>query len=793
LQLWHSADTLGKDNSSAWWRQITEVRPDGKTANPAVHSKSLSILGSGEKVVAAELAECRKWLLKEYPHQAVGLEMESYGVLKACSVTDTPFLVVKASQDPATGQKDVVSKKDLWRPYASQSAAAFTVSLIGRFELEYDALILEHMREVKEVVRVFERDTPLPPFTYKVSRAQTYSQLKMGAYEFLSQNPSVLIPNGALPAIVLHGGGGTGKTRIVHSLLAQVVASGDHPVLLDLRKYSVEGEQGKKSQDKDTLIEDILSAASVPRRTPREIERLAKEGHLVIMIDGLNEVTREVRSALVDHVRALRKNGACYLLVTDRFGAGDSLETFHHAVVDRLDPTEVRTLFNEVFGTGAFEHLDAHSQEVFCRPFFLSLALRTRRSFAGPRLWSSIFQEFFFNQLHMTEQNLGSLAKATLRSFDKDGTFSLAEFKQNVNPEVYQVLVAAEVLGRDDTGFEHYLWRDYLVSRHLAHTEGDWKDYVFDVVTTFSYSLESLSLTIEQLTDRESKDTFLKAVFNWNYFAAADCIAKFQEEDPEPRQVSSSIRTAILTAVAEKRFDSVERTRQRAEEICREHRYEFAQPFVDSHTLEELKKHVVGIQGQEEWFMAWRSLFTTPDGTKFTSEQIDLIQSEDSIIGLATANFARRGILDVTAQKYLRRIYEESASELKKSVRWRVVHVLGTCPDAQNVVMLLDVLHKDPYHWVQYGAARSLVEIAARSDLNLRSQVVSGLAKFVAEYGPSQMWVRRQIFQEIMEVAFIRNPRPDWKKAIMPVLTSIVNKERDQEHRARLDNRLKDF
>lgn len=791
--LWHAADTLGKDNSSEWWRLITQERPDRMKTNPAVHSKSLTVLGSGEKVVATELADAREWLLKEYPRQAIGLEMESYGVLKACSVTDSPFLVVKASQDPATGQKDIASEKDLWRKYASQSAAAFTVSLIRRFELEYDALILEHMKEVKEVVRVFERDAPIPSFTYKISRAQTYSQLKTGAYEFSSQDPSVLIPNEALPAIVLHGGGGTGKTRIVHSLLAQVVASGDHPVLLDLRKYSVEGEQGKKSQDKDTLIEEIISAASIPRRTPREIERLAKEGHLIIMIDGLNEVTREVRSVLVDYVRTLRKNGTCYLLVTDRFGTGDSLETFHHAVVDRLDPTEVRTLFNGVFGSGAFEHLDTHSQEVFCRPFFLSLALRTRRLFTGPRLWSSIFQEFFFGQLHMSEQELNNLAKATLQSFDKEGTFDLTEFKQNVDPEAYQILAAAEVVGREDTGFEHYLWRDYLVSRHLAHTEGDWKDYVFDVVTTFSYSLESLSLTVEQLRDRESKDTFLKAVFDWNYRAAADCIAEFREDDPGPRQVSSSIRSAILTAVAEKRFDSVERTRRRAEEICREHRYEFARPFIDSHTLKELQKHVAGIQAKEEWFMAWRALFTAPDGSKFTSEQIDLIQSEDSIIGWAAANLARRGILDVNTQKNLRRIYEESASEFRKSVRWRVVSVLGAYPDVQNVVMLLDVLHKDPYHWVQYGAARSLVESAARSDSDLRRQVFSGLAKFVAEYGPAQIWVRRQIFQEIVEVAFIRNPRPGWKDAIMSLLVSIVDKEKDPTYRVLLTNRLKDF
>ncbi len=268
---------------------------------PAVHSKSRSVLGSGEKVVATELAEARRWLLKEYSRQALGLEMESYGVLTACNIMDIPFLVVKASQDPATSHKDEAGEKDSWRTYAAQAAAAFTVALIRRFELDYNALILEHMREVKSIAQVFERDAPRPLFTYKVSRAQTYSQLKAGAFDFISQDPSVLIPNDALPAIALHGGGGTGKTRIVHSLLAQVIDVGLHPVLLDFRKYSLESEQGQKIEDKDVLIQEIILAASVPRRMPKEIERLAQEGRLVVIIDGLNEVAREVRSALVGY------------------------------------------------------------------------------------------------------------------------------------------------------------------------------------------------------------------------------------------------------------------------------------------------------------------------------------------------------------------------------------------------------------------------------------------------------------------------------------------------------------
>jgi nucleoside phosphorylase len=379
--LWHFASSLARDLPSSWTRAITAVRPDGSIHKATIHCKSNSILGSGEKVVASEYAEARKWLLTQFPGQAMGLEMESYGTLSACRVTDTPFLAIKASQDPATREKDIPDQKDRWRAYATQAAAAFTVLLIRNFELQNDALILGHTKDSRDVARIFNREAPEPRFSYLVNRSRSYSSLKAGIWDLSRRDPDILIPNDVTPAVVLHGGGGTGKTTILKSLMARLAYEDVSPVFVDLRRWS-QAVKGQLMPDKRDLIDEILREGSMPRRTKTEIEQLAKELRLAMLIDGLNEVSRESRTRLLDYFRGLNSDGRCYLLISDRFGPAESLETFAHAEVERLESTFVESVFDTTFGRGSFAALNDRLKKIYSRPFFLSLALRTRRKFS---------------------------------------------------------------------------------------------------------------------------------------------------------------------------------------------------------------------------------------------------------------------------------------------------------------------------------------------------------------------------------------------------------------------------
>ncbi len=786
--LWYASDRLASDNTSTWPSSIRVARPDGTNRRPVVHSQATSILGSGEKIVASDLAEARKWLISEYRRQAVGLEMESYGVLTACQVTDTPFLVVKASQDFATSDKDESKRKDRWRPYAAEAAAAFTIALIRRFELQADALVLDHVREVRELVRSIEQGAPHPAFSYTVSRAWYYQDMRSGIFDTQAEPPYALIPDDLHPRYILHGGGGTGKSRIAQTLIGPLIDRNLFPVFIDLKKYSL----AKKPEDQESgrVVEDVLLLSAAPRRTTRELERLAGEGKLVVVIDGINEVSRDERSSLVGYFQSLNRNGqVCYILMTDRLGP-ESLETFHHAAVDRLDIENVKTLFDEAFGPNSFQNLDEKLRIIYTRPFFLSLAVKTRQSFAGSKTWSNIFENFFLSQLRMETADLDLIAESTLDAFDSNGNFELSSFQQRLGEERFKLLTSVDVLSAEDGGFEHYLWRDYLVSRMLARDENRWKDQIFDAITTYSSSLECLSMTVEQLPDRVKKDNFLKKLFDWNYLAAARCIADFRENEPEARQLSLSIRSAILAAVAEKRFDGVQRTRERANEFLADHHYGFARPFVEAASEEALRQHVSTIHEPEEWFGKWKTLFTKANGAQSNPIEIELIASDDSLIGWAASNLARRSKLTDDDFRTVRGIYENTADEDKKSVRWRVVHVLGAHPKPENASLLYQALGNDPYHWVQYGAARSVIEIAARSETALREQALGEVKDFIRTYSPTKLWMRRQILQETIESSFISHPAAGWKGAVRPLLRFISQQESDPSVQSELMKRV---
>lgn len=792
--LWRTARAVTRNGSINWADRITEKRPDAKKGPPPVHCESSSVLGCGKKLVASEFAEARKWLLAEHGKNAIGLEMESIGVLTACRSEDKPFLLVKGAQDPATAKKDEPGTKDQWRRYAAEAAAAFVVELIRRFAAHSSVLVGDHMRESNLLAPRF-REGPQPTFPFTVSRAESYSQLRAGIYDHPRQDPRSLIPNDDTPTVALHGGGGTGKSRILRSIFASVLDDGYCPVLVDLKEYA-RNPRAQNGSNAD-LLEEILVVGSRPRRSTHELERLAQERGLVAIIDGLNEVSRQVRTTMISFFQKLNRDGSkCNQLVADRFGAPDSIDHFSHWVADRLDAEAVAKIFadNTTFGPDYYARLEPRLQRIFRRPFFLSLALRTGKKFTGSGIWSSIFTQFFTEQLRITSEVLDRVAKATVDTTDNEGHFDAGKFTELVGDETHQVLIAAEVLTRDGRGFEHDLWRDFLLSRGLAGMDKvHWSNATFDVVTNFSYSLECLPLTVEQLSDGARKDDFLKAVFNWNYSAAADSIVDFRDDDPEPRRLSIDIRTAILGAIAEKRFDRVQRTRGRATELLGRHTYDFATPFRDL-DWDDLARHVSSINGTEEWFARWRNLFVKREGDDLTQADLECVSSEDSLLGWSAANAGRRGGLTSDQQGELRARYQADRGDAGLgAVRWRIMHVLGSYSLGENADCLIGALTTDEYHWVRYGAARGLIEIAADAQDDLRRRVLNELLRFAQIYNPPDQLMRRQILEEILECSFIRQPKPSWKEAALPLLEAIVGRETESEKKQRLKRRFETF
>ena len=136
ISLWEAAALLKNDPDRPWMKDLHVARPASPREFSQVHASRRVKIGSGDKLVATEFAEAREWLLSQFGSDALGLEMESYGVCVACRSGHRPaFLVVKASQDPGTKVKDDKASKDEWRRYAAAVAARFVLTLIARYDL----------------------------------------------------------------------------------------------------------------------------------------------------------------------------------------------------------------------------------------------------------------------------------------------------------------------------------------------------------------------------------------------------------------------------------------------------------------------------------------------------------------------------------------------------------------------------------------------------------------------------------------------------------------------------------
>jgi len=777
--LFRCAMTTKGDVDKPWLQKITAKRPQGVDEVPTIHGYVDAIIGCGEKVVADREAEVRRWLLECYPRQAMGLEMESLGALVGCRAFDTPFLMAKASVDRATVEKD-----DNWRSYACQLSAAFLLTVLERYQRPATQLVQRHRQESAQAAEQIVARLPNPDFGCRIKIASSFEQLRQRAFQHNEAAIDELLPNDVSPAVVLYGGGGSGKSTIARRLFVRAQAKDVPAVLINLKR------QPKLDEPiGDAELEKLIYACSLPRRTAEEIIGLAEYDTVTLIIDATNEVSKRIQSALAGFCEHVNRVGRCQVLWMNRVSPLDGLPgQVVHAIVSKVAVETARQRFNETFDV-KYDTLSPQLQRIMQRPFFLDLAIRARRPFTERRLWSGIFHEFFREHRALAEEELNALAVATLESIAKDGRPDVEQLQARA--PMLPKLAAADIRIVDASGeFEHHLWRDYLLARALSLDALRWTNANFDSATTFGTSAESLLMTVEQLPGPEDKSRFVKAVYDWNYTAALECVAFSDPDEPIERQLPQYLRTAILAVVAEKLLDQVPRTAQRTSTILSQ--YPFAREFLVCEDRASMVAQVATVNGDVAWFNTWKQTYVKGAGAKVDGGDIALLASEDSLLGWTAANFARRGQLDPAGQERIRESYLGFRGDRgHDSVRWRLVHVLGRWPTEENVRCLAESLSTDPYHWVQYGAARSLVEIAARSR-EMRVRAMETIRAFVKSEGAGGS-VRHLILEEIIETSFIRDATVDWPEASAEFLYSVVDAEMNSDRRSRLSFRMASF
>jgi hypothetical protein len=610
--------------------------------------------------------------------------------------------------------------------------------------------------------------------------------------------------------LILRGYAGGGKSTLLRKCALVALERNIIAVIINLKNWKIDYSRrlGKLFEEESSVDEkfDLLLNVSITDLSSDTLNNFPRSLWKFVMVDGLNEVygeetTRQILSTLHEFVRA--KGLRTYVLVADRLsGRGAQEMDWGVAELNPLELEKVQALVDSKFGAGEFGRLSETEQELLRIPYFMNHALTS----GSPKIGSATkaCETFFIEQLRLSDDQLNMLATASFNAYKnyRSPSFPAEDLRRQLQvpdaqdpDEVWRKLTEGgtiKLLG-DQAQFDHQLKHDYLASRHLSQNETDWNSSSFDAVSFESKTFEPLTMALEQLSGVDKGDRFLKSVYDWNWAATIACLAK--AVGLERKLSSREMQTAILAVVAEKLFDPIRPTKERAQSQLKQFPPAVSGEYLKAERFEDIVAVVDAFDSGEQWFSDWKDLFTRMPGLPVDEETVQKVADKNSIIGWTAANMIRRSKLTDLDFLQLRTIYRSFAaagtgdSGRGESVQWRVVHALGASVERDNVELLFRVLGGGGYHWAQYGAARSLVEIAATADEGLRREIIERLTSSVGS-------LSRKVLEEIVKSVLYERAPATWCDLVAPLLEKIISVQKAESDRERFSagfERFKEF
>jgi nucleoside phosphorylase len=777
------------DASNAGWAdELSVVKPTLVTTD---RPKLLfgEIL-SGDKLLDDPASELLLRLLDGNP-KAAAVDMESGGVARALweTVADyhVHFLVLRGISDHCNlpdGKKTRLECTE----YAANAAAAAAAAVVRQIP--------------KTSVSVSEEEAYRARLTKGLDK--TYRPLMVRFRMTLSDWRSTHRPSEALQhlafeetRILLRGPAGAGKSQVLGWAARAALSDDILPVVLDLKKWDSKYTEELAALPFDAaslaLRMEILLRVSIADLHTRLLESLAARHRLLVFVDGLNEVAGsdfgyQLLRTLDEFVR-LHTTGLA-VIVSDRMTQrGDVEARWRVTNLNPLANEEVKRTVDAQFSPGTYEGLEARDRELLTLPFFLDIALRAET----PTLVSAgtAIRRFLNDEIGLDEVEIADLSELAYEVYEEaqSPSFDTRRARSRISATTWAKLTGADVLQTTPAGlaqFRHQLIHDYLVSTFLARRADKWNIAGFDVATLQASSFEVLSMSLEQVSGAERADGLLKAVYDWNWYAAIRVLAT---AGPGARP-THALEIAIAAVIAEKLFDSVERTRKRAEGQLSLFTAGIPHELAKAASPLDLINKVNQVPLYDDaWFDEWKQLFVRPPGAESREQDILALTSKDPVMGWTGANVARRLQLASEHIDWLRIIFSarSDGSDLSRTIRWRVIHSLGALPGESTGRLLIRALDEDEYHWVRYGAARSLVENAARTDdLLLRRFILRQLTDRVQAVG-------RQVLSEIGNVVFHDEPPEDWEAGVLPLMEMAREVQSSEVEREAWDERIESF
>lgn len=603
-------------------------------------------------------------------------------------------------------------------------------------------------------------ELPQPKFDFRILWALTYEALFKGETTEDTAIDALIEQALRKGRVLLQASGGAGKTSILNQL-RKAKGSQDMPmVLIDLRHWQPAlFEAWTELEDNEPArMELLLEALATPDgATETAIMQLPQGIPCLLMIDGLNEIPSRVGDSLLRTVDFFaRRNPQAGVIVTDRL-VRRPLEDPHWRLAT-------------IAPLGGESGLRGNA---FFRNLFLHEGTSSTSSVAA-------HHEFLTRHASLSEAQLTTVAQAALQLYadTQSRTFSLVEFEQLAGAEITNRLIDAGVVIRANGGasFSHHLIHDYLASKALVADESLWMPVNFDVVTLRASSFDALAMALEQLANPEQADLFIRRTYDWNFYGAAYALATCRSRGSAA--VTDHMEVALLGMLAERRWDLIRATSQQVTDALALFPSATARALLEAREFEDVIALVTEAMGQDSSWDNWLHLFARPPGSSVTDDDLLVLAQSDSLMGWTMSNVAKRTALSQDQQATLRRLLREADDPV---VRWRAAHALGAHPSLENVTALFTALNDD-YYWVTYGAARSLIEAAARSP-EQRSFVLQQLRAEIRQRSDESAVVR-----QLDRSLILRDPPADWESFAGPLIEDLLASAKTQERQDRWRN-----
>jgi Domain of unknown function (DUF4062)/NACHT domain len=570
--------------------------------------------------------------------------------------------------------------------------------------------------------------------------------------------------------LLLHGRGGSGKSVLLRRLALEQLEQGEPYILLDLSLLTglvAEGTEIPRLDPTDLFNRILLCSPQPLRRS--DIERWPQP--ITLIVDGLNELSSAgaVESAQTHIFSALHSARADYpglkIIVADRLNARPEAERYGYTrlCLQPLAAESVRAL------VPGYDDLPRPTREILQLPFFLNL---WRGSVQGQHMSKALLlRQALLTTGGLGDDEIARLADVAYASYAQGSQY----FDLHAIQPMAERLISAGflVLRRSTTEgprtpsalvrFSHELFHDYLAASLVANKEVAWNEDAFDALSLRAQSIESMQLALEQVPIEQRQD-FLIRIYDWSYKTAATCLAEHQRYNPA-ETLPPEIQTAIVGSIADRQFDVFPHTRAAAAKMLRRLPRALRQGFLitdDSVTEESIRLLVGRVPSEHNWFLQWQRAFTRAKGSKASQEDLEGVLSPNSLVGWGSANAMRR--MDVPPELWQRALGVLLAlknSVDQRSKRWRIAHMLGRSSDEDAIEELFELLTTDEYHWVRYGAVRSLIELAWRLDAP-RQDIFSRLTALVPTLSELCLY-------ELSRCITVGHHDPIWMKASKPL------------------------